>query len=75
MSSADVVADVAQHLLARTIGGCGHAADDRRPDDQAVGHRGQQPDVFGSADAEPDADGQVGLFAELCHVVDDFRRQ
>ena len=56
-----VVADFAKDFGARFLCGGGDAADDGRADDQAVGHGGEQLDVFGLADAEADADRQVGL--------------
>ena len=43
-------------------------------DDQAVGHRGKLLDLLGRADAEADADGQIGLGPQPGHVVDQVRQ-
>ena len=70
-----VVADVAQHLLARLLGRGRDPPHDGRADDQAVGHRGEQLHVLRRADAEADADRQLGLRAQPADVVDQLRRQ
>ena len=40
------------------------AANDGRSDNQPVRHRRQAPDVLGTADPKPDAEGQGGLLAK-----------
>ena len=39
-------------------------------DNQAVGHGGKLLDLLGRADAEADADGQIGLGTQPGHVLD-----
>src|SRR5438067_2094835 len=55
--------------------GLGEPAHQGAADDQAVGHRGERPDVLGRADPEPDADRQLGLQAEPRDVLGQLGRQ
>src|SRR3954468_2246951 len=70
-----VLANFTQHLVARFLCRACNSADNRGTHDQTIGHRCEQPHVFWLADAEADADRQVGLRPEPSDVINELRRQ
>src|SRR5688572_18083524 len=65
-----VLADVGEYGGAGCCGGFSDAADDGGADDQAVGDGGEELDVLRLADAEANADGEVGLRPQPADVFD-----
>src|SRR4051812_46941922 len=67
-----VLADFPKNLIARFLRGSRDSTDDRRADDQPISHWREQFYVFWRANAEPDADRQIGLRAKPADVIDEF---
>ena len=68
-------ADLGDDLGAGQVGRVAQPANQGAADDQAVGDRGQRPDLLGRADPEADADRQVGLGAEPGDVLGQLGRE
>ena len=71
----DELADLGDDLGAGRLLGVGQPADQGAADDQAVGDRGELPDLLGRADPEADADRQVGLGPEPGDVLGQLGRE